>query len=372
MLAILGVLAGRFVRDQTSAASMERRLRAALGARGDSLYRVRVASSHLSVLDRAYLATGIEIVPDSAAFRARRAAGHPVRDRFSFRAASFRVTGLDVWGLLRHRLQASTVVAESLEVEVALDRTVPAPPDSIRRLPHEFFRSIPRPFRVDSFRIEHSLVRYFETEVDGVRPGVIRFADTHFGVYNLNNDPLRPSVPVVIDVRTLLAGSAPTTAVFEYDFSKPKLNLNYEGSVRDLDAQRLNEMLVDLQGIRLNSGVLDTAWFKFQVTDGVANGDLQMRYRHLSASFLNKRTRKGGLADLFKSFVANSFMLRGHNRADGDHRLRTATIRGFAREPSFPLPKFVWHTLREGLFVTVQGKSAQVSPGTKEVRRKRH
>jgi hypothetical protein len=261
MLAILGVLAGRFVRDQTSAASMERRLRAALGVRGDSLYRVRVASSHLSVLDRTYLATGIEIVPDSEAFRARRAAGHPVRDRFSFRAASFRVTGLDVWGLLRHRLQASTVVAESLEVEVALDRTVPAPPDSIRRLPHEFFRSIPRPFRVDTFRIENSLVRYFETEVDGVRPGVIRFADTHFGVYNLNNDPLRPNLPVVIDVRTLLAGSAPTTAVFEYDFSKPKLNLTYEGSVRDLDAQRLNEMLVDLQGIRLNSGLLDTAWF---------------------------------------------------------------------------------------------------------------
>jgi hypothetical protein len=371
ILAALLVTAGLTIRYRTSAASMERRLRSALGTRGDSLYRVRVASSHLSVFGGTYLATGIEIIPDSAEFQRRRRAGHPIRDRFSLRAGSFRVTGLDVWGLLRNRLETSTAVAESLVVDVWLDRTVPVQADSVRRLPHEFFRTIRRPIRLDTFRMENSEIRYHETAVDGARPGTIRFTRTRVGVYNLTNDSLAPPRPVVIDVRTLLAGSAPATVVFEYDLRAPLLNLNYHGSVADLDARRLNDITENLEGVRLTAGRLDTAWFTFRVKDGVANGEMQLRYRHLQAEIVDKKTHKGGLSEWFQTLIANTFVLRSHNRADGDHELRTASIRGLVRPVSQPFLKFFWTTLREGMFVTVKGESSLTRPGTKETKTKR-
>jgi hypothetical protein len=356
VLAVAVVLAALGVRRETNVAAMERRLRAALGPDGDSLYRVRVGSSHLSIFAGSYLATGIEIIPDTLAFRQRREAGRPVRDRFLLTVASFKVTGLGMWGLLRHRFEAGTAVAESARVEVSLDRTVPDRADTLRRLPHEFFRSITRPVRLDTFRLENGDFLYSETAVDGARPGALRFAKTRVGVYNLSNDTLRPSTPVVIDVHTLLAGSAPTAVVFEYDFRAQKLNLDYRGTVSDLDARRLNEITENLEGLHLADGRLDSAWFNFRVKDGVANGEMRMLYRHLSARFVDKVTLKGGVSEVLKSFVANTFALHGHNRRDGDHRFRVGSVRGFVRTPNLPIFKYVWHTLRAGLFLTMTGK----------------
>ena len=370
-VAALLLIAGLVVRHETSARSMEQRVLAALGSPEDSLYRVRVGSSRLSLLGGTYVATGIEILPDSAALRRRREAGKPVRNRFALRAASFKAAGLDVWGLLRDRFKATSVVAESLLVEFYLDRTAPSLGDTLRRLPHEFFRTIAQPVRVDTFRLENSEFRYSERAIDGARPGTIRFANTRIGVYDLSNDTLRPNTPVVIELQTRLAGTAPVTAGFEYDFRTPKLNLAYHGSVGDLDATRLNDMTVDLEGIRLASGHLDSAWFKFRVKDGVTDGEMQLLYRDLTAEFVNKVTGEGGLSEWLKTFVANSFMLRGENRwGGGDHPHRTVSIRGFVRTPNLPLPKYVWHTLRQGLFLTIKGEPPKAGPKTqaKEVR----
>ena len=85
--------------------------------------------------------------------------------------------------------------AESLMVEIYLDRTVPDLADSVRQLPHEFFQTINKVVRVDTFRIENSDFRYFETAIDGSRPGTIQFANTHIGVYNLTNDSLLMARP---------------------------------------------------------------------------------------------------------------------------------------------------------------------------------
>jgi hypothetical protein len=353
----------RLIRHQTDAPALERRLLAALGSPADSLYRVRVGSSHLSILAGTYLATDIEIMPDSAAFSRRRQAGTAVQTHYAMRAGSFRVTGLDVWGFLwGSRFKALSAVADSLMMEIYLDRTAPVPLDSLRLLPHESFRTIPVPVRVDTFRIQNGEIRYSERAIDGARPGMIRFANTHADLYNLTNDPRGPNLPVVLDVRTLLAGSAPSAVILEYDFRAPKLNLDFRGTVRDLDATRLNDMTVNLEGLRLPSGHLDSAWFKFRVRDGVANGDMQLLYRHLEAEFVDKVTRKGGLSEWFKSLIANTFVVKGHNRRDGDHTVRTASIRGFARTPNLPLSKYVWYTLREGLFLTITGEPPATAP----------
>lgn len=362
---VLLVIAGVMVRRATNPQAVERRLLAMLGPSGDSLYHVRVGSSRLSVLGGSYLATGIEITPDSAAFRLRREAGRPVRSRVALQAASFKVTGLGMWGLFRNRIAAATAVVDSLLLEVYLDRTVPGIVDSLKRLPHELFQSLAQPVRIDTFRFENSEFRYSERAMDGARPGTIRFTQSRVGVFNLTNDTLRPHPPVIIDLQTRLAGSAPVKAVFEYDFATPKLNLDYQGSIGDLEARELNEMTVDLEGIRLTGGHMDSAWFKFRVKDGVANGEFQMLYRDLEAEFLDKVTGQSGLSAWLKTFVAGAFMLRGSNRREGDEAARTVAIRGFARGRDIPLTKYVWHTLREGLFVTIKGEPPKASPNSK-------
>lgn len=351
------------VRRATNAPAMERRLRAMLGPGADSLYLVRVGSSRLGIFSRTYLATGIEILPDSAAFRRRREAGAPVGERYAVQVASFQVSGISIPGLLRGRsLKAHRAVADSVLLEVYGDKTLRIPRDTSKRLPHEMFNRIPASIRLDTLLLENSEIRYSERAIDGARPGTIRFAKSRIGVYNLSNDTLGPAVPVVIDVSTLLAGSAPASVVFEYDFRAPNLNLSYQGSVRDLDAKRLNEMTVDLEGVRFEDGRLDSAWFKFRVRDNRGSGELQLRYRDLEAKFLDKTSGKGGLSEWLKTFVANTFVIKDHNRGDGDHTLRTASVRGFPRTGDMSIFTYVWFTLREGIFLTITGEPPATSP----------
>lgn len=63
---------------------------------------------------------------------------------------------------------------------------------------------------------------------------------------------------------------------------------------------------------------------------------------------LNKETGKRGLRKRIGSFVLDDFMLKSEN-TDGDSSLRTGTI-DHEHEPDDTFFKFLWHSVRSGLF----------------------
>jgi len=335
-------------------AHLRRRLEAAVAAGTDSLYLVRIGSSHFSLLGRSFRITGFELYPDTAAFRRRAKAGLELEPhtRYVVRAASLRADGIGLWGFFRRQISINSAAVDSLQMEILVDRTKALGPQTAVKLPHQSLQA-GKPFRLGRLRIEHSELRFSERAIDGSRFGTIPFTELNAVISNVSNDPLRMSAatPCEIDVRALFAGAAPLRVRFEYDLAAPQLNLTYRGSIGPMSVKALNKFLVSMEGVRIRDGQLDSADFKVEVRDDVARGQLLLLYHDLEIETLDKITRDRDLSDALNTFIFNHFKLDTHNPHSGKPPLLAPLLH--RRLPETPLFKFIWLTLRDGVFQTL-------------------
>jgi hypothetical protein len=322
-----------------------RQIAAALALPSDTL--VRIASTRFSVFGRSFTARDLRITIDSVA------GGR--RIRYALGVDTVRLDGIDLRAWLRGAVLVSTVTADGLSLDVRLDRRHGGGrPGGEVRLLHSVVQRLPQPVRLDTVRVRGGAVRYEETAADGVRPGVLVFDRIAATAVNLTNDRRRmtDSTRAVIDVRMRIAEAGTVTARLAYDLMAPELTIAYLGSVGRMPMAAFNPILVDLAGIRVTDGTLDTAWVAVDVLDNVARGRLTVRYHDLALEMLDKATHERGLGDHLRTFMGANFVLQEANPAEPDGALREgALVR--RRSPEVPLVRFIWETLREGIKETV-------------------
>jgi len=351
-IAVLVLAAHAVLAWRLDAAHLQPRLQAAIAAATDSLYDVRVGASRFSLLGRSFRISDFELVPDSAAFARRKAAGRPEHTRYRLSAGSLSLTGLGLWRFFRRQLWARSAVLDSVRLDIQVDRTLPRGPATPATLPHQALQQ-GRPFSLAELRITRSELHFTERAIDGVRFGRLPFTDIEATITNVSNDPLRMSFasPCEIDIRARFAAASPMIARFQYDLAAKGLNLAYRVSFGPMPATALNPFLVDLEGVRVREGMLDSAVLNVVVRDDLARGDLKLLYHDLEIETLDKVSKDRSLKDAVQTFVFNHFKLRDHNPEKGKPPL-VATVR-YQRLPESPLFKFLWLTLRSGVSETL-------------------
>ena len=356
LVAVLAVvlLAYGAVRHFTGAEYIEKRLSTAIvSTRG--VNRVAIGSSNFNPLRGSFIAKDLEFLPDTLLLAQRAQAGTPRRTRYSVTASSLRVHGIRFWPLLRGRIVADSVAVDGFRVDVYLDRTAaPAPTPKPATLPHMSFQRIDRPIRIDRVRVTNGGISYSERAKDGSNPGTIRFTDLWATFYNVTNDTTRmtPSTPCTIDVRTRVAGAGRLDVTFGYYLLSSRLNMTYRGNVARMRAEPLNDLLVNLEGIRINHGVIDSTWFDIKVREDVARGNVQVLYRDLDIEMLDKVSLDRGMGARLQTFIADKTMLCDANPPDDRTPAKVVPILR-ERTPDTPLFKFLWGTLREGILSTL-------------------
>ncbi len=321
----------------------------------DSLYVLEAGSIRGSSKEAALIVDSLRWEPtvSDAAFRQRQAYR---TDRYKTGFRKLTLQGVDYRGLLEQgRVFVASATVEAPQVDVYYDRTLPPKPVSgPATLPHQAFQSLGRPVRIDTIRMQHGSIRYSERAEDGVRPGTIRFENVWSSIYNVTNDSSRmtASTPAVIDARALLAGTGRLKAAIDYQLLAPRLNMAWRGSLGGMDARAFNEAFVDLEGLRVESGHVDSVWFDVKVEDNVASGALQVLYRDFKIEVLDKATRERGLRERIETLIANNLVLDSENLPDGDTPAKVAVLRN-EKASDTPLFQFIWATLRRGLFQTL-------------------
>jgi hypothetical protein len=321
-----------------------RRVAAALVLPSDTL--VQIASTRFSVFGRSFTARGIRITIDSVA------GGR--RTRYGLVADTVRLDGIDPRAWLRGATHVSTVTVDGLSLSVRRDHRHGPAPAGEATLPHGFVQGLPGPVRVDSVRVREGAIRYEVTAADGVRPGVLVFDRIEATAVNLTNDRRRmtDSTRAVVNVRARIAEAGMVTARLAYDLMAPTLTIAYLGSVGRMPLNAFNPLLVDLEGVRVTGGTLDTAWVAVEVVDDMARGRLTVRYHDLALGLHDKATHERGLGDHLRTFIGANFVLQAANPAVPGGEVREgALVR--RRSPEVPLPRFIWETLREELKETV-------------------
>jgi len=357
LVAVLAVVLFAYgaVRYFTGAEYIGRRLSTAI-ASANGVNRVTIGSSNFNPLRGSFVARDLECLPDTLLLTQRTQAGTPPQTRYSVTVSSLRVDGIRLWPLLRGRLIADSVAVDGARVDVYLDRTAgPAPPVKPATLPQMSFQSIGRPIRIDIIRVTNSEIGYSEKAKDGSRPGRIRFTDLWATVYNVTNDSTRmtPATPCTIDLRTRIAGAGRLEATLGYDLLSTRLSMTYRGTVARMSAEPLNEMLVNLEGIRITNGIIDSTWFDFKVSEDVARGKMQVLYRDLDFEMLDKVTLERGLAARVQTFITEAKLSHANPTDDRTPARVVAILR--ERPPESSFFEFLWGTLREGILSTLGG-----------------
>jgi hypothetical protein len=320
----------------------------------DSLYTVNVGPTSVSSTDSSLIVEHFQVGPTVADTTLMRRRGH----RTNRIAASIRrgeVQGVDVRRFLEDRsVSARKVLLDSLRVDVYRNNHLPPPPtDPPPQMPHEVVRGLERTLRVDTIRVTDGFARYSKWPAEADAPGHISFEAIDATIRNVTNDPDRmsPSTPAVIDATTRVAGAGRLHAIIRVPLLAPHLSLRYNGRMGPMDVRAFNDAFVHLSGARVETGHIDSLWFSANVERGRARGTVHSIYQDFNVELLDKETGERGLGKRVRTLVLNGLLLKSNNTRSGSLP-RAGTI-DHKHEKGDTFFKFLWHSVRSGLFSLV-------------------
>ena len=336
-LAVLGLI----VADKlASPPHLERRIAAIVGPK----YKVDIGDARYNPIRGTFSADYIAIEPDTVNYKEAR------RKTWNFTATAIRIDGIRHWALLRKNLDAREIHLDTPRLGVYLDRRVD--PKKIHKpsvLPQEHLRRLKKEVRIDNILVTDGEIVLTEVAIDGVRPGTFVFADIAAMITNVSNDPSRMSLPCSIDVRSRLADEGAMHGIFEYDLSSDSLTIDGEGTIGKMEASKLNDLILNLNGIYVRGGTIDSTWFEMHVKEDVATGKVRCLYRGMEFVLVDKNSHEQN----FKHQMMNLFKeTRDANPHEPGQLPMTAAVH-LRREPDDNVIKFVWLTVRQGLMRTL-------------------
>jgi hypothetical protein len=278
-------------------------------------------------------------------------AGSPVRAT-RFRVHLPRVTARGVaWaeGLKGTRKRIRYVSIEAPVVDVLMNKDKPVARDtSSPPMPVEFLSSLQGLLQVDSVSITGGRLQYAERFAVRGKPAVISFDSMGVCITGISNQVDTAAAMIVVGEGTFMR-CARMSMRMVFPVASPDFSFQYSGSVTRMDIRTLNAFLETAEQLRIKRGTLQAASFSINVVDGHAGGNVHAVYKDLTFALINKFTgSEKGLSDGIKSFIANTFTIRGTNIPNKKGVLAIGQVQ-YVRKRDDPFFRFVWFALRSGL-----------------------
>ncbi|MCC5933745.1 MAG: DUF748 domain-containing protein [Balneolales bacterium] len=262
------------------------------------------------------------------------------------------ISGIDDLAFLNESLIiADSVFAGSLSLDVSANLKLPRKP-RVRnpKLLNQMVQGLPFHFEVGIIRIENGNISYSEEAADGFRPGTIRFSNT---TANLRGIDTRSDVPAVLTAATYLQNHAELNTELRFTLSDGPFRLQGSGRLDPFDLKQLNSIFMDLAGVEITGGNAHEVDFLFEMLDDQASGIIRMHYEDLKIRPVDKDDHSHSRAGSIAAFLANEILLRSNNIPDSNGELKTGEIRHERNPAEDPFFKYLWQTLRSGIFDTM-------------------
>jgi hypothetical protein len=241
-------------------------------------------------------------------------------DRMNVSAGPIRIEGLDFANYIREEALAIRLIdVDSLNLHAYSDIDLDWGPKARPCRYHMGFADIPVPFRVDTIRLNEAFIRYSELAKGSVRPGDLTLEQANALLTNLTNDPERMTreTPAVVSMTALLFGEGSMAATVRYPLLSKTLDFDVEASAGPMSLMAANRFAMNVAGVEVTKGDLDSLWVGIEARDGNATGRLHMRYRDLDFRVFDRNTGKEKVWHSVLGF-AGGVATRGSNPKPGD------------------------------------------------------
>ena len=314
-----------------------------------SQYELRCKRLRVSVPDSEIVAEAMELHPlvgDDKFF----ASSKFRRTRFRIVLPHCSVTGADCRGLLQGKTyRARSVKVNDASFDILINKDMPYNKKSSRPLmPNEILSSTDKIIQVDSLNIINGRLKYAERYIIGSVPAEVTFDSIQLLTEGITNHA-DPGATAVIHGQGKFMKTSAMKILMVIPVTSPEISFRYSGSLDLMDATRLNSFLEIGEGLRIKSGILQSATFDVNVIAGRASGTLLAIYRDLDIAVINRRTgSESGIFNRITSFITNAMKLRGTNMPDKSGSMKIGEVK-YTRKRDDTFLQLVWFSLRSGV-----------------------
>jgi hypothetical protein len=274
-----------------------------------------------------------------------RRAGYQV-DVLQSTTAGVVVGGLDLRALMKRHFVASRVSIRHNEIYVFRDRRLPLKTGE-KPLPVEGLESIPVTLRVGSVSLGSSFFEYEEHPKLRKETGVLKIYRLHGTMTPLINHP-RSGDPdyLTMQMEGSLMNSGTVTATTKLPLHKGD-PYKVEGTFHELDVTSLNNPAENLGHLHLESGMLNSLDFRFDMTAEGSTGQIVGEYHDLVADELKEKSEEKKV-DKLKSFALKKFIIPRNKDKSLPVRKRTGKV-NYKRDKERYFSYYLLHSLLVGV-----------------------
>jgi len=274
-----------------------------------------------------------------------RAKGHQT-DIVTATSEGIGVEGLNILALSQRRLEADKIAIRKNDIHVFRDRRLPLVPGN-KPLPMEGLERMPVSLRVGSVSLGSTFFTYEEYPKKGNETGLLKIYRLHGTLEPLINHP-RAGDPAYLTMRMegslMNSGTVNATTKMPLHRGDP---YKVEGVFHDLDVTTLNGPAENLGRLHLESGMLNSLDFEFNMTDEASTGRIIGEYHDLVVDKLKENTDEKKIAK-FKSFALKTFIIPKNKDKSLPVRKRTGKVK-YKRDPQRYFSYYLLHSLLVGV-----------------------
>lgn len=271
------------------------------------------------------------------------------KTRIRFDAPRCSMEGADLCGLLQGSVYAARLVQiQDATIEILINKEKPFNTrDPHPRMPDQILAQEKTPVRFDSVQLVNGTLLYQERFTSGAAPAKLVIDGMDVMINGFGNHQ-KPADTAKVTVQARLQGYQ-VSALMSVPLAGSGLSAHYSGSMSGADLKFINSWIETEDAMRVKSGTMQGASFNIDVVRGKAHGTLRAVYKDLFVALINARTKSsGGIFDVIKSFIANTFKLRTSNAPDKNGKMKIATV-NYTHKADEPFFQFLWFSLRSGL-----------------------
>ncbi len=213
------------------------------------------------------------------------------QDRFDVSVGDIDLEGINFAEFFNNQNYfVESVLIDGLNTSIYRDSRVEQDPNRRPRTVQQLIKDIPIPLKVDTLKIQNTLLKYSEVSKDGSKPGITTLADTNLQAINITNDSIVYTLKDKMQVKatTRFLGESKLTLDFIFSMNHPEDLYTYEGYLEQMNFKAFNPLLTNLLFVEMESGVIEKIDFSVTATKHRSTGILQFPYENLRFKILNK------------------------------------------------------------------------------------
>lgn len=303
---------------------------------------MRLSIMELDSKKRSFRLDTMRIMPDRDKEEIGRTKGHQV-DVVEATSEGIEAEGVDVKGLLERRLAADRITVHRNNIYVFRDRRLPLEPGD-KALPVEALKALPVSLRVRQVNIGTTTFAYEEFPGKGDKTGTMKIYRLTGKMEPLINKPVAGDPAyITMTVEGSLMNSGLVTATTKMPLHKGD-PYRIEGAFHELDVTKLNNPAENLGQLHLESGMLNSLHFWFEMSDEKATGKIIGEYHNLVVNKL----KESGKKDKMKSFALKTFIIPRDKDKSLPEKKRTGKV-DYTRDPQRYFSYYLLHSLLVGV-----------------------